>query len=641
MKITHLHIENFRSIKSLDLTLDDTTVFIGPNNAGKSAIIEAVRIALSRRWGQQGTGFTENDVHRPDEKTDPRTAPAVKIGIILNEPSSSHWPGDMVADLEDVMTVMPNGLNRIALNVNYSWNKDSKSFEPTWEFLNAEGNVLHGRRRSINTSPFFNYLLFFWLGPLRDADDEFTARSRHWGGLLRSIQIPAELEAEVKGTLDALDVKLLNADPKFGQISKTVGRATEIASGEKPGAAKLRMLPLDIPDLMSRAGIVLRNEEARPWLPLDHHGQGLQSLSVIFLFQAAVMQKLSEELEGAEAVFAIEEPEVHLHPQAARTLWTRIADLPGQKLVTTHSPHFVQNVPLHNLRIVRFRGGSTQVAFLPTRVISDLPWTQQVENLVKGRNLDQFTKGSISGCIISNRPFDEGIANDLVSCCRKDPAAASTKEKVDKFRYACRILVSEPEEVELSFLGRRVRGEIFFAREWILVEGPSEFLLLHAIARALGYELDQHGVSVVDFQNNGNASIYPALADAFDIPWQMATDGDAESKRFQAQLAKRGYGAADLKDRFFTLPTPNDLEDQLLADGHEALLRQILVEIGIGQAEKCSHEDLKRILKNKKTAYMARLAPLVGADEKLASQMPKLFVAIVKGLKDKYDGKHI
>lgn len=35
MKITHLHIENFRSIHSLDLTLDDATVFIGPDNAGK------------------------------------------------------------------------------------------------------------------------------------------------------------------------------------------------------------------------------------------------------------------------------------------------------------------------------------------------------------------------------------------------------------------------------------------------------------------------------------------------------------------------------------------------------------------------------------------------------------------------------
>jgi predicted ATPase len=51
MRITSLKIENFRSIKSLDLELGETTVFIGPNNAGKTAILDAVRIALTRRWG--------------------------------------------------------------------------------------------------------------------------------------------------------------------------------------------------------------------------------------------------------------------------------------------------------------------------------------------------------------------------------------------------------------------------------------------------------------------------------------------------------------------------------------------------------------------------------------------------------------
>lgn len=641
MKITHLHIENFRSIRSLDLTLDDTTVFIGPNNAGKTAILEAVRIVLSRRWGQQGTGFTEDDVHRPDENTDPRVAPAVNVQIILDEPSANAWPAEMVADLDAEMAMMPNGLNRVTLSVTYSWNIESKSFEPTWQFLDSVGKPFGGRRRSINTSPFYGYLLFFWLGALRDADDEFSARSRHWGGLLRSIQIPPELELEVKEVLDVLDGKLLAADPKFGQISETIGHATEIAAGEKPGAAKLRMLPLNIRDLVARAGIVLRNEDLRPWLPLDHHGQGLQSLSVIFLFQAAVMQKLSEEIEGAEAVFAIEEPEVHLHPHAARTLWTRIAALPGQKLVTTHSPYFVQNVPLHNLRITRFHNGSTEIAYLPRKVISDLPWTNEVENFIKGRGLTQFTKDQLSGCIVSILWFDEAIAKDLIGCLRKTAGITSIQEKMNKFRYTCRVLISETEEAELSFLGRRVRGEIFFAREWILVEGVSEFLLLQAIGRAFGYELDQHGISVIDFQNNGNAGIYSALADGFGIPWQMATDGDAESEKFHAQLIKRGYGPEDFKNHVSTLSKGNDLEDQLLRDGHEKLLREVLCEIGVGKAAKCSTEDLKKYLKNRKTAYMANLAPKVALSNELAAKMPKPLVVIVKALKDKYDGHHI
>lgn len=77
MKIGRIRIRNFRSIESLDLALDDTTVFIGANNAGKSAVLDAVRIALTRRWGQRGTGFTEHDIFAPKPDCDPRTLPPV------------------------------------------------------------------------------------------------------------------------------------------------------------------------------------------------------------------------------------------------------------------------------------------------------------------------------------------------------------------------------------------------------------------------------------------------------------------------------------------------------------------------------------------------------------------------------------
>lgn len=84
MRITRLQIENFRSIRNLDIELGDTTVFIGPNNAGKSAILDAIRIVLTRRWGQRGTGFTEHDVHRPGQDGDPRTLPPVTITLALS-----------------------------------------------------------------------------------------------------------------------------------------------------------------------------------------------------------------------------------------------------------------------------------------------------------------------------------------------------------------------------------------------------------------------------------------------------------------------------------------------------------------------------------------------------------------------------
>jgi hypothetical protein len=67
----------------------------------------------------------------------------------------------------------------------------------------------------------------------------------------------------------------------------------------------------------------------------------------------------------------------------------------------------------------------------------------------------------------------------------------------------------------------------------------------------------------------------------------------------------------------------------------------VLCDVGVGKAEKCSIEELKAFLKNRKTAYMANLAPKVAVDSTLAAKMPKPLVAIVKALKDKYYGQRV
>jgi putative ATP-dependent endonuclease of OLD family len=633
MKISNLRIENFRSIHVLDLDLDDTTVFIGPNNAGKSAVLEALRIGLSRRWGQRGTGFREEDVHRVDDNSDPRASPPVRIQFTFREANVGEWPVDMVSDLDQIAVQTDDGLNQITLSIKYLWNTETEAFQPTWEFLDMAGEPLQGRRRSINASPFFEYLWFFWLGALRDADDEFSSRSRNWGGLLKSAKIPNALEAEIKSALDQLDSKILAADPRFSRIAETLGLATEIAIHDTPGAARLRMLPMDVWDMLSRAGVVLRNDGSRPWLPLTHHGQGLQSLSVIFLLQAAMAQQLLEtEYEGAEPIFAIEEPEAHLHPQAARTLWSRVSELSGQKIVTTHSPYFVQNVPLHNLRLIRLTDGLTQCTFLQRRVVSDLPWTTEVGDLVSGKRLSQFVRDTSTGNVAALVCFGDAAAADLTRCWRNDPGFDDFKARVATFQHACRVLVSESDEAALAIFGRRLRGEILFARHWALVEGQSEYLLLHALGEAFNYNLDQHGIAVVDFQNNGSPGIYAALADAFGIPWRMITDGDPAGSNFIEELKNRGFNDGDIAAHVTALPTPRNLEDQLLADGHEALLRSILTEF-VRSADTCPLDELRQHLGKRKIPYMTRLASRLVGDAALARTMPAPFVTLVDGLR--------
>jgi putative ATP-dependent endonuclease of OLD family len=46
VKIRRLHIRNFRCLRDVEIPLDDVTVLIGENNAGKSALLDALRLAL-------------------------------------------------------------------------------------------------------------------------------------------------------------------------------------------------------------------------------------------------------------------------------------------------------------------------------------------------------------------------------------------------------------------------------------------------------------------------------------------------------------------------------------------------------------------------------------------------------------------
>lgn len=635
MRISKLCIRNFRSIRSLDLLLGENTVLIGQNNGGKSAILDAVRIALTRRWGQRGTGFTEHDIYRAEEGRDPRTLPPVEITLTLEEQHAGEWHEDMVAALEDIMTVQADGRNVVSLRVTCGWNADKEVFDPHWEFLDAAGQPLTGRsQRAINLTGFFAYLPLFWLGALRDAADEFVPRSGHWGRMLKGVRIPKELEVEALRLLGELDIRIAEADPKLAQIAEQIGRATSIAVGEGPGAARLNTMPMSIDDMLQRTGVVLRNEALRPWLPIGHHGQGLQSLSVIFLFQAAVLQQLAEEdRPGTEPVFAIEEPETHLHPQAARMLWDHVQSMHGQRLMTTHSPYFVQHVPLRDLRLVRLRGGCTEVAALPPFVPSSLPWTPEIDRFVQGTPGRAFIKHPKENTIAARSWFDEEIAHRLSQCYHRDMDAAAKLAAVSALRHASRVLPSAEDEEELGFHGRRVRGEIFFARRWILVEGVTEHLLVHAIGRALGWNVDAHGVSVIDFQQSGSAGIYPALAEAFGIPWHMIVDGDAESAKFKQQILSRGFNEGDLTGKFVTLPPPQDLEDCLLADGHEQILREVLAGISGRSALTCPLEEFRARLKNKKTGYMSVLAPRVASDSTLAARMPVPFVSLIKTLR--------
>jgi putative ATP-dependent endonuclease of OLD family len=636
MRITSIRIENFRSIKSLYVELGETTVLIGPNNGGKTAILDAVRIALTRRWGQRGTGFTEYDVHLAGEDDDPKASSGVAIELRAEESAPGEWPDEVHQALEDIVQEDPTtGRSSITLRVNCAWTAADACFQPVWTFLNAARQPLVGASaRRVNLEQFWQYLPVFYLGALRNADDEFSARSQFWGRLLKAMEIPQALEGRVQRVLDLLNKRLLRADPRLEQIANTLSGVTRIAARDRDGGVELRLMPLKSWDLLSKAEIILRNEPDWPWLPLQRHGQGVQSLSVIFLFQAFVEHLLAELYEPESTpVLALEEPETHLHPQAARTLWTHVDALPGQKIIATHSPYFVQHVPFRDLRLVRLTENGTEIRWLRPSFSAQVPHVHGLDTVV----------AEAQGLLTYDRPaqtltvrgmLDERVYRELLACYGTHPDRAVITGVLRELRDESLLHMPDEELRSLETYARRIRGEIFFARRWLIVEGQGEYLIVHGLARALDYDLDEYGVSVIDAVNNGHPATFAALARALGIPWTAVLDGDVAGQNYIASITGRGFNAAFVRERCRTLSAKN-LEQQLLADGLEPELRIVLENIGVANALTMDRPTIERSLDNNKTRYAAELAKQIAANATLAQRMPQAFrdaIAALRGL---------
>ncbi|MBR1033978.1 ATP-dependent endonuclease [Bradyrhizobium liaoningense] len=626
MRLTRIRIENFRSIKSLDLDLGETTVFIGQNNSGKTAILDAIRIALTRRWGQRGTGFTEYDVHLATDEDDPKLSPGVLIEIRAEEVVPGEWPEELQQGLDEIVQADPStGRSFVSLRVTCAWNPTSESFEPTWNFLNAARSPLVGvSARRINLERFWQYLPVFYLGALRDAEDEFSPRSQFWGRLLKAMKIPTVLEGRLKRVLDLLNKKLLRADPRLANIATTLTGATKVAARDRDGSVDLRLMPLKSWDILSKAEIILRNEPTWPWLPLQRHGQGVQSLSVIFLFQAFVDHLLKELYEPeSTAVLALEEPETHLHPQAARTLWGHVNQLPGQKIITTHSPYFVQHVPFRDLRLVHLTDQGTSVCSLPSSFSAVVPHVAALDPIIANSG-SLLTFDRATNTLTINGELEESRYRDLQASYGTHAERAVVSGVLRQLRDKSRLFMADDELRALETFARRIRGEIFFAKRWFIVEGQAEYLLVHALARALGYDLDEHGVAVIDAVNNGNPATFAALARALSIPWLAVFDGDNAGVGYCDSIGNRHFSPAVVTQKCRRLPAGH-LEQQLLADGLEPELRTILTALGHADAATIDRPTLERRLENYKTAYAAELASRIATDAALAERMPQAF----------------
>lgn len=440
MYLSALKIENFRQFghanRALDIQFNEgVTALVGENDAGKTAVIDAIRYVLQTRDAEY-LRLQIEDFHIANDGTQAET-------ITLRCTLEGLSPAEFGAFAEYV--TYRDGVGR--LYVHWSARRVVASASTRkWVDIsvrsgeNGEGPPLDiGVRQLLATA---------YLKPLRDAEREMSpGRNSRLSQVLSSFPNidagssfdPAAFPADLAGA-ESLSIAGMG-----DFLRHLVNSHDAIVSAQKEiNESYLRPLSLAGQPLTSRIGFgeggadpaKLKQILERLELGLLDHAAGeargvygLGSNNVLFM--ACELLLLGKEPDGLPLLL-IEEPEAHLHPQRQLQLMEFLEAAaqpstglrPVQVILTTHSPNLSSKIPLQNLVLMQ---------------------RQQAFSLAEEQT-----------CLAA-----------------------------DDYRFLSRFL-------DVTKAG------LFFAKGLLVVEGDAEAILLPSLARRLGKDLTKHGVSIIN-----------------------------------------------------------------------------------------------------------------------------------------------
>ena len=488
MKITTLHIENFRGIRRLDLDLDEVTVLIGENNSGKTAVLDALRLCLRDLGPRRRVVFDTLDFHLADAAAEPASADPIRIEITFSEQSKGEWSDTLVRRLNrhNVLQVDNDERSHVILRVTCEYDSTSRDFAQGWAFLNLDREPLTtvGERALTGLQ---REVLYFYLQALRDARYHFGEKGPFWQPFLKDAQLPIEKKEELEKMIREVNELVVSSHDSFERVHEGLRRVQDVVPLAAGDVVSIEAVPGRIYDMLANARINLGTIGGAK-IPVGRHGEGTQSLAVLMLF-AAFLEAWSE---GAPIV-ALEEPEAHLHPSAIRALQRLVRGFSGQKLISTHSGELLAETEIH-----------------------------QIRRLAR---------------------TEEGIRSYRI------PPGLLSAEETRKFNYHV----------------RQARGELLFARCWLLVEGETESWIYPAAARAINVDLHREGVRVVEYRHS-DVGLLAKIANALGIAWYCVGDNDDQGRKDRDKL-KNHLRSAEETDRM-AFPYEN-IEVHLLGNGYE------------------------------------------------------------------------
>lgn len=380
IRLFEARVTNFRSLKLAAVAFDEITLLIGENNSGKTSFLEALHMAI-------GQGFRSNLVDDiflgPDEKQPPKERSACVDLLIRpldpdgtiseNFPSGSPW-----------LELWGNGIQQdssgndfVAIRATLRWDVGRGEYSIVRNFLIdwpvKAADMMAAKINEKNGSiPWHQIepLCLYFMDAKRDIHDELNSRGSFWSKMVSDIGLTEKEVAALEVKLSEINEAIVSGSKVLTHIEEHLGELYRTVTCEKESVS-ITPLNRHLRDFRQGMDVQFATTGSQ-FFPLSRHGMGTRSLAAVLIFRAYMTWRQKENASGdaLHPMLALEEPEAHLHPQAQRALYSHLMALPGQRIVSSHSPYIVSQANVGNVRHFRKRGPETTISRLDLSALS-------------------------------------------------------------------------------------------------------------------------------------------------------------------------------------------------------------------------------------------------------------------------------
>lgn len=371
IQITAVRILNFRCLRAIEVSLGPTTLLIGENNAGKTSFLEALHAAIGNGIRQ----FSEDDLWTDLKEKHPPRDRSIIVDLLIRPvdadaeiqgifPEGSAWLelwGNGVVQNDDEQDI-------VAVRTRYAWSAAKGEYMAERKFLKFWPATLADTEKvpyleKVNSLRVdqISPIALFLLDAKRDGAEDIRTRGSVWQKLVSDPGLKDEDIEKIEANLSDINEIFVTQSTVLTHVQLHLRGVSDVVNCEKNGVS-ITPVARHLRDLHKGMDVLLSTAGASSF-PLARQGMGTRSLASVLLFRAYTSWKLSQrKSEALHPFLAIEEPETHLHPHAQRALFGQIESIPGQRIVSTHSPYICAQADIQTFVHFGKDGNETRVS---------------------------------------------------------------------------------------------------------------------------------------------------------------------------------------------------------------------------------------------------------------------------------------